>query len=332
VRAALYARFSTDKQSDSSIDDQLRVCERLAATHGFTVIRRFSDAAISGGTINRPGYQAMLEAARHRDFEVIVAEDCSRLWRLLAEQAPRLAELADLDIHVVTHDLDTRQESAAILGAVNGAMAEAYRREIARRTRRGLEGRARQKKPTGGKTYGFAGDEIDPEQAPVVLEIFQRYAAGETQRAIAVDLNRRGIPSPGATWKRRERATDGKWRVSAIHAMLRNERYIGRVIWNRCRWVRSASDSSKRKRIENPRSEWIVREGLAIIDLDLWARAQARRDTGYDSPRAYPRYLLSGLLECGLCGRKMIISGGRGHRYICGNRQTGVGCDNDLGV
>ena len=71
MRAALYARFSTDKQSDSSIDDQLRVCERLAATHGFTVIRRFSDAAISGGTIHRPGYQAMLHAARRREFEVI---------------------------------------------------------------------------------------------------------------------------------------------------------------------------------------------------------------------------------------------------------------------
>jgi hypothetical protein len=114
--------------------------------------------------------------------------------------------------------------------------------------------------------------------------------------------------------------------------MLRNERYIGQVIWNRCSWLRSAADSSKRRRVENPRSEWIVREGAAIIEPKLWARAQARRDTGYSSPRAYPRYLLSGLLACGICGRKMIISGGRGHRYVCGNRHSGVGCENDLGV
>jgi DNA invertase Pin-like site-specific DNA recombinase len=332
VKAALYARFSTDKQSDSSIADQFRVCERLAATHDFVVVNRFSDAAISGGTVQRPGYQAMLEAARRRDFDVILAEDCSRLWRLLAEQAPRLAELADLGIHVVTYDLDTRQESAAILGAVNGAMAEAYRREIARRTRRGLEGRARQKKPTGGKTYGFVGDEVDPAQAAIVVEIFERYAAGEAQRSIATDLNRRGIPSPGATWNRRERSSDGKWRVSAIHAMMRNERYIGQVVWNRCRWIRSAADSSKRKRVENPRSEWIVREGPAIVDEVLWRRVQGRANTGFASTKARPKYLLSGLLECGVCGAKMTITGGRGQRYICGNRHTGVGCENDLGV
>jgi DNA invertase Pin-like site-specific DNA recombinase len=76
VRAALYARFSTDKQSGSSIPDQLRVCERLAVTHGFNAVSHFSDAAISGGTTQRPGYQSMLDAARRGEFDVIVAEDC----------------------------------------------------------------------------------------------------------------------------------------------------------------------------------------------------------------------------------------------------------------
>src|SRR5688572_8935026 len=104
MRACTYARFSTDKQSERSIEDQVRVCERLAVQHGFEVITGFTDAAISGGTATRPGYQAMLEAARRREFAVIVAEDTSRLWRNMAEQAPRLAEFSDLGIHVVTHD------------------------------------------------------------------------------------------------------------------------------------------------------------------------------------------------------------------------------------
>src|SRR5215469_5977815 len=93
MRAAIYARFSTDKQSENSIADQIRVCERLAERCGFEVVERFSDAAVSGGTAYRAGYQRLLEAARHRVIDVIVAEDISRLWRLLAEQAPRLAEL-----------------------------------------------------------------------------------------------------------------------------------------------------------------------------------------------------------------------------------------------
>jgi site-specific DNA recombinase len=114
MKAALYARYSTAGQSGASIEDQHRVCTRLAERHGLDVVARFSDAAISGGTAERPGYQALLSAARRHEFDVIVAEDTSRLWRNLAEQAPRLAELSDLGVHVVTHDLDTRIESAAV--------------------------------------------------------------------------------------------------------------------------------------------------------------------------------------------------------------------------
>ena len=156
TRACLYARYSTDLQRKESIADQLRTCEQFAERHGFTVVERYSDAAISGGTAQRPGYQKLLAAARLHEFDVIVAEDTSRLWRNLAEQSPRLAELADLDIAVVTHDLDTRHESADIMGAVGGAMAAAYRKEIGRRTRRGLEGLARDGKSAGGRSYGHS--------------------------------------------------------------------------------------------------------------------------------------------------------------------------------
>ena len=137
MKAAIYARYSTNMQSESSLEDQLRVWERLAKQHRFEVAAQFTDAAISGGTATRPGYQSMLDAARRHEFDAIIAEDTSRLWRLLAEQAPRLAELADLGIEVITHDLDTRQESASILGAINGAISEQYRKEIGRRVRRG---------------------------------------------------------------------------------------------------------------------------------------------------------------------------------------------------
>ena len=86
MRAALYARFSTEKQSESSIEDQFRVCERIAEHEAFRVVARFGDRAISGGTADRPGYQAMFQAARRGECEVIVCEDSSRLWRELAEQ------------------------------------------------------------------------------------------------------------------------------------------------------------------------------------------------------------------------------------------------------
>ena len=74
-RAALYARYSTDKQSEMSVEDQFRVSERIALREGFEVVARFEDRAITGGTSARPGYQAMLEGARRRQFDAIVAED-----------------------------------------------------------------------------------------------------------------------------------------------------------------------------------------------------------------------------------------------------------------
>jgi site-specific DNA recombinase len=116
-----------------STDDQLRVCARIAEGAGFQVVRSFTDEAVSGGTTKRPGYQAMLAFVRDGHADVIVAEDSSRLWRSLAEQAPRVAELHDLGVHVVTHDLDTRHESSEWVGPILGTAAQAYRKEIARR-------------------------------------------------------------------------------------------------------------------------------------------------------------------------------------------------------
>lgn len=360
MKAALYARYSTEKQSGASIQDQHRVCARLAERHGFTVVERFSDAAISGGTAERPGYQGMLTAARRHEFDVIVAEDTSRLWRNLAEQAPRLAELADLGIHVVTHDLDTRVESAGMLGAVLGASSEAYRKEIGRRTRRGLEGRARQGKTAGGHSFGYVAArasgtgqiEIDLAEAAIVRRIYSQYADGKSPRAIADELNRDKVPAPGASWARTERRQKG-WVVSALHGdgkasgILHNPAYRGEIVWNRVHWVRSAANSHKRRRVENPPSEWIVREEprLRIVPQELWDRVRARqrertRDVGErvkrglsrvaanHTGRTPSRYLLSGLLRCSECGAVYTLAGAM--HYACSTYLNGGagGCSN----
>jgi site-specific DNA recombinase len=361
MRAALYARFSTDKQSEASIDDQHRVCERIADRHGFAVTARFSDRAISGGTTSRPGYQQLLAAARRGEFDVIVAEDTSRLWRNLAEQSPRLAELSDMGCAVVTHDLDTRQESATIMGAVGGAMAEQYRREIGRRTRRGLEGLARKAKPTGGRSFGYRAAnesgtgqvEIDEAQAVIVRRIFRDFAEGLSAKAIATALNRERVPPPGSSWNRV--ASSRGWVTSAIAGdskrglgILNNELYLGRVIWNRFRWVRSAADSSKRKCIPNAKAEWIVRDEsrLRIVTDEVWKSAKAKQrqrqhvigeriSAGIAKGNAGrtgrgPRYLFSGLLRCSHCGANMVMANATG--YACASRVNAGTCGNDAYV
>ena len=361
MRAALYARYSTELQRQESIVDQHRVCERLAERHGFTVVARYADEAISGGTAQRPQYQAMLTAARTGQFDVIVAEDTSRLWRNLAEQSPRLAELSDIGVAIVTHDLDTRQESAGIMGAVGGAMAEQFRKEIGRRTRRGLEGLARNATPTGGKAYGYVAArdgntgnvEVHEGEADIVRRIFAGYAAGVSPKSIAAQLNRDGVASPGSSWKR-ARGSRG-WMSSAIASstsrglgILNNETYIGRIAWNRVRWVRSAADSSRRRCIENPRKEWILRqdERLRIVSDSLWQAVKSRQrdrqhrigervSQGIKASRAArtgrpPGYLFSGLLRCASCGANLVIANKTS--YACASRINGGGCSNDAYV
>lgn len=193
---------------------------------------------------------------------------------------------------------------------------------VADRTRSALELRARAGQSTGGKAY---------ENPEIVREIFTRFAAGESMKAIASDLNRRDIPSPGANWKPRS-SPRGRWLVSALHAILHNERYIGRLVWNRSQWVKDP-DSGKRIRRERPEREWIVQFCEPMVDEVTWGRVQARFSTRPGRGGA-PRYLLSGLLECAVCGSKLIVYGGGQHRYVCGAFHAGGphACSNSLSV
>lgn len=363
MKTAIYARYSTDKQNEASVDDQFRECERLAERYGFEVIERFHDAAISGGTTERPGYQAMLRAARQRAFDFIVAEDTSRLWRNLAEQAPRLAELADLGIAVVCHDLDTRLESAGILGAVGGAMAEQYRKEIGRRTRRGLEGRARKGASTGGRAYGYiaARDsgtgqrEVHAEQADIVRRIFCEYADGKSPRMIAQCLNTDGVSSPGASWNRTSDRLNAKrrrgWVPTAIHGdrrrgtgILNNLIYTGELVWGRSVWKRSATDS-KQRRWQPSEPGHVVQlheERLRVVSQNLWDKVKARQQgiehmtvtlrSALKRNGRLPRHVLSGLMVCDECGGTFRCVNGR--EYGCATHRDGgrAACSNDIRV
>jgi len=267
MRATIYARYSTENQREASVEDQFRECTRLAERVGATLTGiRFFDKGISGGTSDRPGYQEMLTAARARAFDAILAEDLSRLWRGMAEQAPRLAELSDLGVHVITHDFDSRQESAELLGAVSGAMNSIYRREISRRTKRGLEGCAMKGEPVGGRCYGYENTTtVNLAQAGIVRQIFTRYGLLQGSAAgIAAGLNEHDILAP-------------RGGASTILSILTNPRYTGAYQYGATYSRPSAVDSRLRTRLV--RSEPLVvrqDEALRIVSAELWAAVQKR--------------------------------------------------------
>jgi len=311
MRTIVYARYSTDRQSETSIADQIRVCREYAATQDWTVAEQYTDEGISGAAMgNRPGVRGALAVLSRGD--ALIVTDLSRLSRS-QDLAPLITRLRHRGVRVigVQDGYDSESRTARMQAGLSGIMSEEFRAMVADRTRSALELRARTGQATGGKAY---------DDTEIVREVFQRAAAGEALKSIVSDLNRRGVRSPGAAWKQRA-SPRGKWLVSALHSLLQNERYIGRLVWNRSQWVKDP-DTGKRHRRERPQSEWIVRECEPIVDRAVWDCVQARfrRRSGKGGVQ---RYLLSGLLECAICGSKMIVMGGSQHRYICGAYHSG---------
>ena len=103
MRYALYARYSSDNQSESSCEDQFRLCREAVAKDGGTIVREYSDHAISGAsTLNRPEFQQMMLNAEAGNFDIIFAEDLSRLSRNFKDPAVLFEKLEYLGIKLIT--------------------------------------------------------------------------------------------------------------------------------------------------------------------------------------------------------------------------------------
>jgi len=336
VRALIYARYSTDRQSCDSTADQIRRCRKYANHMGWSVGQSFTDEGISGAALgNRPGLQDVLATVQPGDVLLVV--DTTRLSRS-QDLAPLLTRLRHQQVHVigVLDGFDSESSTARMQAGLSRIMSEEFRAQIAARTHSALHMRAQQDRPTGGRAYGYDNNGVVIEaEAAIVREIFARAADGEAQRSIAADLNTRGVPFAGASCRRKPGRARGQWLVSAIHSILENERYRGRWVWNRSVWRRDP-DSGKRQRVVRPKSEWIVREGPAIVDKDTWDRVQAlsKPRKFHGGPGGGTKYLLSGVLVCGECGGKLIASGKGGRYYYCGNNRAGgsAACSVSIGT
>ena len=153
LRVAVYARYSSDNQRDASIEDQIRLCrQRIAATEGWELEQVYRDAAISGASTQRPGYQAMLDAAREGGFDIIVAEALDRLSRDQEDIAGLYKRLKFAGITLVT--LAEGEISELHIG-LKGTMNALFLKDLAEKTRRGQMGRVAAGKSAGGLCYGY---------------------------------------------------------------------------------------------------------------------------------------------------------------------------------
>jgi DNA invertase Pin-like site-specific DNA recombinase len=335
MKTAIYSRFSTDRQTDSSIQDQNRVCGEYAERQGWKVVARFEDQGISGAALgNRPGVLKLREAALARRFDVVLVTDLSRLSRSNGDLSTLIDRLVNKGIRVIgcQDGYDSGRKGHKLQAGLSGIIGEAFREMIKDRTYTALETRARAQRATGGRAYGYRGGKVDKAEAAIVREIFERLADGASTRTIAAELNQRGVSSPGASWDRSIRRASG-WMGSGVRVIVLNPRYRGEIVWNQSEW-RKDPDSGRRSRIMRPRSEWITHtdESLRIVSDDLWNRAQHRMRPAEHPARSggKPKYLLSGLLKCDLCGASFV--GISKSMYGCSSSLYGGACSNRVRV
>lgn len=351
--AALYARYSDDKQSEASIEDQFRLCREHAGRERWQIVGSYEDAAISGAsTILRPGIQRLMRDAQQGEFNILLAEALDRISRDQADVATLYKHLKFAGVTIVTL---AEGEISELHVGLKGTMNALFLKDLAMKTHRGLRGRVEKGKAGGGLCYGYRvvkkfdgngepirGDrEIIPEEAEIVRRIFGEFASGKSPKAIAVDLNRDGVPGPlGRAWG----DTSIRGHVSRGTGIVNNELYVGVLVWNRLRFVKDPSTGKRVSRI-NPPEKWIRSEvpHLRIVDDALWQAVRNRQKDiavrfeataeGVRKAKARklhekkrPVSLLSGLLTCGCCGGRygLIMR----DRYGCLNHHRRGTCDN----
>lgn len=332
MRAAIYARRSTEEHQHASLDVQVGEARRFIAGQGWTLDEAhvYQDGLTgnaSGGEFRkRPALVAMLNAASSRSFDVVVIQRDDRLGRDTNRTGIVIQDLVDAGVRIFMYatgeELRIDGAIAKFIVAARAFGSELEREKISARTREHLATKARRGLVVGGTCYGYRNVEvregdrrvrveyaIDEEQAAIVREVFDRYGAGEGLRGIAKDLNLRGVPAPHAG-----RRGTGSWVASSLRPMLSRERYIGRLVWGaREKTYRGGT----KVRLARSANDWTVTEApqLRIVTDEQWERVQALfgRRAREGSPRLGPRrrYMLVGVARCGQCGGRMCVANSR---------------------
>ena len=357
---ASYSRYSSDKQRAASVEDQQYRIRKYATENKGTLqpAMEFADRAESGQVPDRSAFEQLLALARAGRVQVILMEDVGRLYRGEAGFFPLLAELEYIGVRIIgiADGTDSADPNARLTLGIRGILNAQYVRDLADKTLRGLEGRARHGFSTGGRALGYrsrpaAGPDgqpigfrlyTDEEEAETVRLIFSEYAAGRSLIAIARELTRLGKP----TARKGTKYTRMGWSAGSVRAILHNERYRGRWSFNRRKWVRPPGTSRREPKLKAA-SDHVQVEApeLRIVSDELWEQVQKRlaavracytKDQDGARKGKIPgfttSYPLSGLLVCGVCGAPMVIRGGDTRVYGCGNHHKGRACTNSRSV
>jgi len=356
-RFAWYGRLSTkDKQDPTlSFPSQRRECEAKVAELGGRIVCEFTDQE-TGRRDDRIGWSELVREAKERDarrFDAVIIYATSRLSRDLFHALTYEREMtrAGVEVFYALTAGDQTSPEGRLIRHMFQALDQFEVEKLGREVRRGQTENTKQGYRNGGRApYGYrlrhephpdpararAGDTKsrlvpDPEQAPVIAEMFQRFLSGSGYAEIANHLNRPGGPAPPRHVDSK-RNTSGKWSKTTIRAMLENPVYTGRLYWNRLdfRGVKQGEGPLIRRDAD----EWVEAERRheALVSEEDFERVQMEmkaRSTGNGGNRRRRQqkrfYLLRGIVHCATGHNPLRMQGKsrKGHTYYaCGYRRS----------
>lgn len=311
MNAVIYARYSSERQTEQSIEGQLRECMEFAEQNDIQVIGTYIDRAKSGRTDNRADFQKMLRDSKSKAFEAVIVWKIDRFGRNREDIAKNKAILRKNGVTVLyakEHIPDGAE--GIILEGLLESLAEYYSAELKEKIVRGMRESAYKCKYNGsGLALGYSVDSdhnfhIDHDRASVVQKIFSMYDEGARIVDIQKYLNERNIKTN----------TGRDFSHNAVSKLLRNRRYIGEYSWN----------------------DIVIPNGMPqIINEELFERVQKRMDKNKRAPsagRGEAQFLLTGKIFCGMCKGTMIGDSGTGkggnkfYYYSCRHKKKDRTC------
>ena len=303
--AVIYARYSSDSQTEQSIEGQLRECQKYAKANDILILDTYIDRAMTGTNDNRLDFQRMLKDSGKRQWDYIIVYKLDRFSRNKYESVIHKKTLRDNGVKLLSamEQIPDTPEGTLMEALLEG-FNQYYSEELTQKVNRGLRESWLKGNATGGfPVYGYdivnKKYVINEYEATIVVEAFTKYAQGYKARAIAKDMQERGVR------RKNGKLIDAKY----IYYILHNPRYTGRV-----------------------EHHGVVYDNIfpRIISDELWYAVQKINEANKIAPSRKKEifdYILSGKLVCGNCKHKMSGESGTSHTgdihyyYLCLTRR-----------
>ena len=305
--AVIYARYSSDSQTEQSIDGQLRVCNEYAKTHDIVVVKTYIDRAMTGTNDRRPDFRRMIADSARKEWDYVLVYKFDRFSRNKYETAIHKKTLRDNGVKVVSamENIPDTPEGIILESLIEG-MNQYYSAELAQKVRRGMKESRIKGFYTGGPiAFGYRIENhrivIDEAKAEIVRFIFRQYAEGVMVKDIIAKLTAKGILRNGKPFPE-----------NTIYNILKKEKYAG---------------------VYTCRGEVYDNLYPRIVPSDIFEIVQRKvKENKYGSHSVAVTYLLRKKVKCGYCGKHIFAECGTAKNgeviryYKCSGRKNGTGC------